>query len=145
MPKLSIHETYLKTALIVAERSYAVRKQVGAVIANDYDILSYGWNGMPAGYPNQCEIEDGSTDPLVYHGEANAILKCARTGKQTEGSNLYLTLSPCVPCALMIMRAGIKEVHYIEKYRITDGLDLLEENGIQCIQHKISSYNKKNK
>lgn len=124
--------TYKEILAAFAKRSYAKRKQVAALIVKDNNIVSYGWNGMPKGMNNDCELEDGTTNPLVLHAEENAILKCAYEGKSTQDTTLYLNLSPCVHCAKLIINAGIKEVFYTEEYRDTDGINILKHNGIPC-------------
>lgn len=74
------------------------------------------------------------TKDYVLHAEANAITKLAKSGNSSDGATLYVTMSPCVECAKLIIQAGIKRVVYREKYRITDGLDLLERACIKVEQ-----------
>jgi dCMP deaminase len=121
-----VDELMLATAVLWSSKSKARRTKVGAVIAKDGRIISIGYNGTPPGYDNCCE-KDGVTIPEVVHSEANAILFCARNGIVTEGTTLYLTLSPCIECAKMIATAGIVRVVFKEKYRHQDGLELLEK------------------
>lgn len=123
---------YLRMARIWAENSYCRRRQVGAIIVNDSMIISDGFNGTPSGFENVCEGEDGLTKPYVLHAEANAISKVARSNNSSEGSTLYVTASPCMECAKLIIQAGIKRVVYNENYRITDGVDLLRRAGVEC-------------
>ena len=94
-------------------------------------IISDGYNGTPSGFENICEDEAGVTKPYVLHAEANAITKLARSGNNSEDSTLYVTASPCIECAKLIIQAGIRRVVYGEKYRLTDGIDLLERAGIE--------------
>jgi dCMP deaminase family protein len=94
-------------------------------------IISDGYNGTPSGFENICEDEAGITKPYVLHAEANAITKLARSGNNSEDSTLYVTASPCIECAKLIIQAGIRRVVYGEKYRLTDGIDLLERAGIE--------------
>ncbi len=89
-------------------------------------IISDGYNGTPAGFENKCEDENDTTKTYVLHAEANAITKVAKSNNSSEGSTLYITTSPCMECAKLIIQSGITRVVYEEKYRITDGLDLLE-------------------
>ena len=96
-------------------------------------IISDGYNGTPSGFENVCEDEDGLTKPYVLHAEANAITKIARSSNNSDGATLYVTASPCIECAKLIVQAGIKRVVYAEKYRLTDGIDLLERAGIETI------------
>ncbi len=124
---------YLRMAAIWAENSYCVRRKVGAIIVKDQMIISDGYNGTPAGFENICEDENGSTKPYVLHAEANAITKVARSNNSSDNATLYVTASPCLECAKLIIQAGIKRVVYNELYRITDGLDLLQRAGVETI------------
>ena len=120
-------------AKIWAENSYCQRRKVGALIVKDNMIISDGYNGTPSGFENVCEDEEGLTKPYVLHAEANAITKIARSSNNSDGATLYVTASPCIECAKLIVQAGIKRVVYAEKYRLTDGIDLLERAGIETI------------
>lgn len=122
---------YLRMARIWAENSYCQRRQVGALVVKNQMIISDGYNGTPSGFENICEDEAGVTKPYVLHAEANAITKLARSGNNSEDSTLYVTASPCIECAKLIIQAGIRRVVYGEKYRLTDGVDLLERAGIE--------------
>lgn len=96
-------------------------------------IISDGFNGTPAGFENICEDKSGHTKPYVLHAEANAITKVARSNNSSDGATLYVTASPCLECSKLIIQAGIKRVVYHELYRMSDGLDLLQRAGIECI------------
>lgn len=124
---------YMRMAAIWAENSYCQRRKVGALIVKDKMIISDGYNGTPAGFENICEDENGLTKPYVLHAEANAITKIARSGNSSEGATLYVTTSPCIECSKLIIQAGIKRVVYSVKYRVTDGLDLLERAGVETV------------
>ena len=124
---------YMRMAHIWAENSYCQRRKVGALIVKDKMIISDGFNGTPAGFENICEDEDGLTKPYVLHAEANAITKIARSNNNSDGATLYVTASPCIECAKLIVQAGIKRVIYSEKYRLTDGIDLLERAGVEVV------------
>ncbi len=124
---------YMRMAKIWAENSYCQRRKVGALIVKDNMIISDGYNGTPAGFENVCEDEEGLTKPYVLHAEANAITKIARSSNNSDGATLYVTASPCIECAKLIVQAGIKRVVYAEKYRLTDGIDLLERAGIETV------------
>ena len=124
---------YIEMAHVWAKNSYCKRRQVGALIVKDRMIISDGYNGTPSGFENICEDKDGITKPYVLHAEANAITKVAKSNNSSEGSTLYITTSPCVECAKLIIQAGIIRVVYQEKYRITDGLDLLERAKIELV------------
>lgn len=124
---------YMRMAKIWAENSYCVRRQVGALIVKDKMIISDGYNGTPAGFENICENESGFTKPYVLHAEANAITKIARSNNNSNGATLYVTTSPCIECAKLIIQAGIVRVVYGEEYHMTDGIDLLKRVGIEVL------------
>ena len=100
-------------------------------MVKDKMIISDGYNGTPSGFPNVCEGEDGRTLPYVLHAEANAITKVAKSNNSSEGSTLYVTDSPCIECAKLIIQAGIRRVVYSKLYRIMDGIELMKTAGIQ--------------
>lgn len=127
-------DKYMRMAAIWAENSYCKRRQVGALIVKDRMIISDGFNGTPSGFENVCEDENGVTKPYVLHAEANAISKVAKSGNSAEGSTLFITASPCIECAKLIIQAGIKRVVYKDEYRLTDGIDLLKRAGIEVEQ-----------
>ena len=122
---------YLKMAQIWAENSYCKRRQVGALVVKDQMIISDGYNGTPSGFEKVCEDDNNVTLHYVLHAEAKAITKLARSSNNSEGSTLYITDSPCIECAKLIIQAGIKRVVYAREYRLTDGADLLRQAGIQ--------------
>ena len=126
-----LDERYLKMARIWSENSYCQRRQVGALIVKDKSIISDGYNGTPSGFENLCEDETGHTKPYVLHAEANAITKVAKSGNSSEGGTLYVTASPCIECAKLIIQAGIVRVVYSELYRCCDGIELLKKAGIR--------------
>jgi dCMP deaminase len=131
--QLAIDKRYLRMARIWATNSYCKRKQVGALLVRDKMIISDGYNGTPSGFENECEDENDLTKSYVLHAEANAITKVAKSNNSSEGSTLYITTSPCMECSKLIIQAGIKRVVFEEKYRITDGLDLLERAKIELV------------
>ena len=124
---------YLRMAKIWAENSYCKRRKVGALVVKDQMIISDGYNGTPSGFDNVCEDSRNLTLPYVLHAEANAITKLARSSNNSDGSTLYVTASPCIECAKLIIQAGIKRVVYAEKYRLEDGIALLQRAGIEVI------------
>ena len=125
---------YLRMARIWAENSYCRRRQVGALLVKDKRIISDGYNGTPSGFETVCEDEaSGLTKPYVLHAEANAISKVARSNNSSDGATLYVTASPCLECAKLVIQAGIRRVVFAELYRITDGVDLLRRAGIECV------------
>ncbi len=126
-----LDERYIRMARIWGENSYCKRRQVGALLVKEKMIISDGFNGTPSGFENICEDENGRTKPYVLHAEANAITKVARSNNSSEGATLYVTCSPCIECAKLIIQAGIKRVVFSELYHNTDGVDLLTRNGIE--------------
>lgn len=130
---------YMEMADSVSHLSSAKRLQVGAVVVKDNRVISFGYNGTPAGWDNNCELmdEDGTltTKKEVIHAEMNAIAKLARSTESGEGATMFVTHAPCVECAKLIYQSGISKVFYKNKYRSRDGVDLL----MQCIQ--IEEYN----
>lgn len=131
--KTELDKRYLRMACIWSENSYCKRRQVGALIVKDKMIISDGYNGTPSGFENVCEDENNVTYPYVLHAEANAITKIARSNNNSEGATLYVTDSPCIECAKLIIQAGIKRVVYSRQYRLDDGLQLLKKAGIEVV------------
>lgn len=124
----------MNIAETVSQQSSAKRLQVGAIVIKDDRIISIGYNGMPAGWDNSCEIEDRAggliTRPEVLHAESNAIAKLARSSESGLGSTLFVTHSPCIECAKLIYQSGIAEVYYKDEYRSSHGIDFLEKSGV---------------
>ena len=131
--QIAFDKRYLEMALIWARNSYCIRRQVGALIVKGKMIISDGYNGTPSGFENVCEDENNITKPYVLHAEANAITKVAKSNNSSEDSTLYVTTSPCMECAKLIIQSGIKRVVYCNRYRITDGLNLLKRAGIELV------------
>lgn len=129
---------YLRMARIWAENSYCNRRKVGCLVVKDKMIISDGYNGTPSGFENICEDDNNVTKPYVLHAEANAITKLARSSNNSDRATLYVTASPCMECAKLIVQAGIRRVVYGEHYRISDGIDLLERAGIEVIYKEIN-------
>jgi len=126
-------KVYLKMAKEWSLLSHCERKKVGALIVKDGVIISDGYNGVPSGFDNCCEI-DGKTKWFVLHAEANAILKCAKHGHSCDGGTLYQTHSPCKDCSKLILQSGIKRIVYIDKYKDLSGLEFLEIAGVKIEQ-----------
>jgi dCMP deaminase len=124
---------YLEMASIWAKNSYCKRRQVGALIVKDRMIISDGYNGTPAGFENVCEDENNKTKPYVLHAEANAITKVAKSNNSSDGATLYITTSPCMECAKLIIQAGIRRVVFCDSYHKEEGLHLLERAGIEVL------------
>ena len=123
--------SYIAMAEVWAQNSYCKRRKVGALLVKERMIISDGYNGTPSGFENICEDESGATKPYVLHAEANAISKVAKSGNSSEGATLYVTASPCLECAKLIIQSGIRRVVYRDEYRLTDGIDLLRRAGIE--------------
>lgn len=131
--QLTLDKRYLRMTAIWAENSYCQRRKVGALLVKDQMIISDGYNGTPAGFENVCEDEQGLTKPYVLHAEANAITKVARSNNSSEGATLYVSASPCMECAKLIIQSGIRRVVFNDLYRVTLGLDLLQRAGVECV------------
>ena len=131
--QFTLDKRYIRMASIWAENSYCTRRQVGALIVKDKMIISDGYNGTPSGFENICEDNNGVTKPYVLHAEANAITKIARSGNSSDGATMYVTASPCIECAKLIIQSGIRRVVYSEKYRLEDGLELLKRANIEVV------------
>ena len=129
-----LDQRYLKMAAIWAQNSYCKRRQVGALLVKDQMIISDGYNGTPSGFENNCEDENNKTKPYVLHAEANAITKVAKSGNSSEGATMYVTSSPCMECAKLIIQAGIKRVVFTDSYRLEDGIELLRRAKIEVVQ-----------
>jgi dCMP deaminase len=128
----------MRIATVISERGTCTRLQVGAVIAREGRIISTGYVGSPPG-ANHCTPELDRLDSLLgcqrtTHAEANAIAFAARAGTSTENAEIFITHSPCLACAKLVAAAGISRVVYEQPYRITDGIDLLDQLGITVEQ-----------
>jgi len=128
MNKYSTEQMYLEMAYVAARQSQDPHRQVGAIIVKGNQILAYGFNGTPTGYPNNdCKDLEGKTYPHVVHAEINAIAKAAEHGVSTKGATMYSTTVPCIECAKAILQAGITTVIYSEDYnKCEEGKALLE-------------------
>lgn len=127
-------DLYMDMADSASRVSSAQRLKVGAIAVKDHRVLSIGYNGTPPDYDNTCEIEvDGNlmTRPEVIHAEQNAIYKMARDGQSALGADLFITHAPCVECAKAIKTSGFKKVWYRDEYRSREGINFLEELGVE--------------
>jgi len=131
--QLQFDRRYLEMAKIWAQNSYCKRRQVGALIVKDKMIISDGYNGTPSGFENNCEDEENKTKPYVLHAEANAITKVAKSNNSSENATLYITTSPCLECAKLIIQSGIRRVVFCDKYHKEDGLQLLQRASIEIV------------
>ena len=123
---------YMQVAKTFANLSHAKRLNVGAIVVKDDRIISIGYNGMPSGWENECEIEN-TTKPQVLHAESNAIAKLARSNDSGLDADIFITHSPCIECAKLIYQSGINRVFVGEQYRSTDGLDFLNASNIDVV------------
>jgi len=123
---------YMETASVFAKLSKAKRAQVGALAVRDRKILSVGINGTLAGTDNTCEDENGNTRCDVLHAEINLIAKLANSTESSKDCTVFITLSPCMSCAILMAASGVKEVYYREEYRDRSGIDWLNNNGVRC-------------
>lgn len=136
--RISREQMLMEMAIIASKRSTCNRKHVGAIIALEGRPVSVGYAGAPSGMPHCLEHgclpgPDGGCI-RTQHAEANAIAWAARKGLATEESGIYTTVSPCLACAKLILNAGIRYVWYLERYRKTEGIDLLDQSGVPCMQ-----------
>jgi dCMP deaminase len=146
--KAKLKQAYMKTAETFAELSHARRLHVGAIVVKDDRIISIGYNGMPAGWDNDCEYEveefqteygvgsklvktgELKTRPEVLHAETNAIAKLAKSNESGLGATMFITHAPCLDCAKLIYQSGIGSVLYRDAYRDTSGVTFLEKSGV---------------
>ena len=135
-----LDKRYMRMAYVWAENSYCERRKVGAILVKNRMIISDGYNGTPCGFENICEDDNFKTKPYVLHAEANAITKIARSHNSSEGATMYVTTSPCIECAKLIIQAGIIRVVYCDEYHVTDGLDLLKRAGIEVCRIEMNQH-----
>ncbi len=110
---------------------------MGALIVKERMIISDGYNGTPSGFENICEDDSGKTKAYVLHAEANAITKVAKSNNSSEGATLYVTSSPCMECAKLIIQAGIKRVVFCDDYHTPDGTELLLRARIEVVKSEL--------
>ena len=128
---------YLDICERISLMSFATRAKVGAILVKDDNIIAMGWNGTPKGFDNQCEHNPNPslshklvTKPEVLHAESNCISKVARSTQSSLGATMYITISPCIECAKLIVQSGIVKVVYKSFYRDKKSLDFLKRCGI---------------
>jgi dCMP deaminase len=138
-------DAFMTTAETFAELSHARRLHVGAIVVKDDRIISIGYNGMPAGWDNDCEyvytnpqtkVDELVSRKEVLHAETNAIAKLAKSTESGDGAVLFVTHMPCLDCAKLIFQSGIRSVFYRDSYRNTDGVTFLERSGVEVKQVK---------
>ena len=148
--KPKFQKLYNNIAHEVAKMSHARRLQVGAVIVKDDRVISMGYNGMPAGWENNCESEETefnlvtktrtgtgklTTRPEVLHAESNAIAKLAKSNDSGDGADIFVTHAPCMECSKLIFQSGIRRVYYSADYRDDSGIKFLKQSGVEVIKH----------
>lgn len=136
MNRSKLMKAYMNSARGFANMSHAVRRKVGAIAVTPQDVVIYSWNGRPSGDDNCCELNPELTHPEVLHAEANIVSKSSREGISLNGAHVYVTLSPCLPCSLLLYQAGVKMVTYDEEYRLTDGIDFLKRKNITVLKYE---------
>ena len=149
--KPKFQKLYNNIAHEVAKMSHARRLQVGAVIVKDDRVISMGYNGMPAGWENNCESEETefnlvtktrtgtgklTTRPEVLHAESNAIAKLAKSNDSGLGADLFVTHAPCMECSKLIFQSGISRVYYNQDYRDDSGIKFLKQSGVEVIKQE---------
>lgn len=127
---------YLKMAEVWATNSYCRRMQVGSLIVKNKSIISDGYNGSPTGFPNECEDENNQTLNYILHAEANAITKLAKSTQSSDGSTLYVTVSPCFECSKLIIQSGVKRLVFRDVYRKPESIKFLYDAGIEIVRLK---------
>lgn len=140
--QITLDETYIKMCYIWSSLSKAVRKKVGCLIVKDGSIISDGYNGTPKGFSNNCEIRLDEHDefalltkPEVLHAESNAITKLSKSTQSSQGATMYITISPCVECAKLIIQSGIIRVVYDKLYNNNcEGINLLLKADIDVVE-----------
>jgi dCMP deaminase len=148
--KPKFQKLYNNIAHEVAKMSHARRLQVGAVIVKDDRVISMGYNGMPAGWDNNCESEETefnlvtktrtgtgklTTRPEVLHAESNAIAKLAKSNDSGDGADIFVTHAPCMECSKLIFQSGIRRVYYSADYRDDSGIKFLKQSGVEVVKH----------
>ena len=148
--KPKFQKLYNNIAHEVAKMSHARRLQVGAVIVKDDRVISMGYNGMPAGWDNNCESEETefnlvtktrtgtgklTTRPEVLHAESNAIAKLAKSNDSGDGADIFVTHAPCMECSKLIFQSGISRVYYSADYRDDSGIKFLKQSGVEVVKH----------
>ena len=148
--KPKFQKLYNNIAHEVSKMSHARRLQVGAVIVKDDRVISMGYNGMPAGWDNNCESEETefnlvtktrtgtgklTTRPEVLHAESNAIAKLAKSNDSGDGADLFVTHAPCMECSKLIFQSGIGRVYYSSDYRDDSGIKFLKQSGVEVVKH----------
>lgn len=134
MEQRALDKFHMDVARRFAQESYCGRRKVGAVVVTNSGAQYVGMNGAPANFPNECELEDGSTSPLTIHAEMNCLLKMLAEGVSAKDSTVYVTLSPCENCLTMLYSAGVKRVLYMDEYRVAEHIEDFRNIGGMIIE-----------
>lgn len=137
-------EYFMQITQLVATRSTCLRRQVGALLVKDRNILATGYNGVPSGIRHceevgclreQLKVPSGERHELCrgLHAEQNAIIQAARHGINIQGAKLYCTDSPCSICSKMLINAGIEQIVYGRGYADDLAREMLAEAGIETL------------
>ena len=138
-------DAHMKVAEVYAELSSAKRLHVGCVIVKDNTIIGIGYNGMPSGWTNECEMVKHTdftgtvvtmSKPEILHSETNAIAKVAKSTNSTDGATMFVTHAPCLDCAKLVYQSGINSVYYRNSYRNDQGIDFLKKCEVEVCQVK---------
>jgi dCMP deaminase len=138
-------EYFMEITHLVARRSTCLRRQVGAVLVKEKNVLATGYNGTPTGIAHCLDvgclreklgIPSGERHELCrgLHAEQNAIIQAAKHGTNIDGATLYCTTMPCIICAKMIINAGIRKVVYETGYADALAAEMIAESGLEICQ-----------
>lgn len=136
-------QTYMAMAFQASRLSYCARLKVGSLIVTPNNEMLMGYNGIPSGYDNVCELPGQDiTNPITLHGEANGMSKAEQSTLSIKNASLFVTHIPCIECSKRIIQSGMKRVFYVNDYRLTDGLELLTDlrSKIQVIKLSAETY-----
>jgi len=131
--RIPLYEVYMRMAEELAKRSTCSRLQVGTVITDGAldHVVSLGYNGNARGFPNRCDTQTPGACGCI-HSEQNAVVKA---DGHLRNKVAFVTASPCVMCAKLLIQANVTHVFYREPYRKPDGLEVLEEGGVKTIHY----------
>ncbi len=148
MNRIGWDEYFMSMAELASKRSTCLRRQVGAVIVKDNQVLATGYNGAPKGLPNCCDLNEclrqkmnipsGERHELcrAVHAENNAITQCAVNGVSCKGGTIYVTASPCIMCLKQIINAGILKIVALEIYPDEMSREMLEACNIEFVKYE---------
>lgn len=133
--KPKYHAAFLDMAIRFGQTSEANRLKVGALLVRDGKILSQGVNGTPPKWEDEvCEGKDGKTLPYVRHAEIACLEKLWNSTETAEGATMYISHSPCLPCSIKLLTAGISRVYFRTPFRSEEGVQFLRKYGVEVNQ-----------